>query len=154
MTLIFEMPVSFAFPLEVRLLGLVVVALGFALLGWLFKYRKPIEIIVSTYLTFLKAGRKVRLGDQEGRTESFVINGPYRYVRHPLYLSVVMLVLGWWLLLDYSFLVFSATLLSLWFNFVVIPFEEEELRAIFGGQYEKYSKEVPKMIPFTKRHKK
>lgn len=153
-TLIFRIPVSFAFPLEVRFLGLVVLALGFALLGWLFKYRKPIDIIVSTYFTFLKAGKRVRLEDPVERTESFVINGPYRYVRHPLYLCVVILVLGWWLLLDYSFLVFSATFLLLWFNFVVIPFEEEELRAIFREQYEQYSKEVPKMIPFTKRAKK
>jgi protein-S-isoprenylcysteine O-methyltransferase Ste14 len=42
----------------------------------------------------------------------------------------------------------------LWFNFVVASFEEKELKAIFGEQYEKYSKEVPKIIPFTKRRKK
>jgi protein-S-isoprenylcysteine O-methyltransferase Ste14 len=89
-----------------------------------------------------------------GRTEPLVVQGTYRYVRHPLYLGVVLLVLGWWLLLDYSFLLVSAIFLLLWFNFVVANFEEKELRAIFGEQYEQYSKEVPKMIPFTKRGKK
>lgn len=152
-TLVFGIPVSFAFPLQVRFLGLTIVALGIALLIWLFRYRKPIDIVVSTYFTFLKAGRRIRLEDQAGRTETFVINGLYRYVRHPLYLGVVVLVLGWWLLLDYSFLVFSATFLLLWFNFVVAPFEEKELRATFGEQYTEYSKKVPRMIPFTKRSK-
>jgi protein-S-isoprenylcysteine O-methyltransferase Ste14 len=42
----------------------------------------------------------------------------------------------------------------LWFNFVVASFEEKELKAIFGEQYDQYSKEVPKIIPFTKRRKK
>ncbi len=152
-TSVFGIPVSFAFPIQVRLLGLAIVALGIGLLLWLFRYRKPIDIVVSTYFTFLKAGRRTRLEDQAGRTETFVIIGPYRYVRHPLYLGVVVLVLGWWLLLDYSFLVFSAAFLLLWFNFVVAPFEEEELRAIFGEQYAEYSNKVPRMIPFTKRNR-
>lgn len=64
-----------------------------------------------------------------------------------------MLVLGWWLLLDLTFLLLSSVLLLLLFNFVVAPFEEEELRAIFGEQYERYKEEVPRTIPFTKRHK-
>ena len=68
--------------------------------------------------------------------------------------GVVVLLLGWWLLLDYTFLLLSTVLSLLWVNFVVAPFEEKELKAIFGEQYEQYTKEVPRMIPFTKRRKK
>jgi len=153
MAIIFGIPLSPALPLPVRLLGLLFVASGFTFLGWLFRYRKPIGIIISTYVTFLKAGRRARLEEQSGRTEALVVTGPYRYVRHPLYFSVVVLVLGWGLLLDLSFLLFSTILLLLWFNFVVAPFEEKELRAFFGEQYERYAEEVPRMVPFTKRHK-
>jgi protein-S-isoprenylcysteine O-methyltransferase Ste14 len=60
-----------------------------------------------------------------------------------------VLLLGWWLLLDYSFLLISDLLLLPWFNFVVASFEEKELRAIFGADYEEYAKRVPKIIPFT-----
>src|SRR3990170_5737087 len=152
-TVIFEIPFSLAFPLPARLFGLLLVALGLVFLGWLFTYRTPIDIVVSTYVTFVKAVRRAPLGEQSGRTEPLIITGPYRHVRHPLYFSVFLLLLGWWLLLDYSFLLFSAVLLLLWFKFVVTPFEERELRAIFGDQYDNYAKEVPSIIPFTKRHK-
>jgi len=63
------------------------------------------------------------------------------------------LTVGWGLLLDYTFLLLSAIFMFLWFNFVVAPFEERELIAMFGEEYEQYSNEVPRMIPFTKRKK-
>jgi protein-S-isoprenylcysteine O-methyltransferase Ste14 len=84
------------------------------------------------------------------RTEPLIIKGPYKHVRHPLYFGVFLLVLGWWLLLDYSFLFISTVLLLLWFNFVITDFEEKELRAIFREEYDQYSRKVPKLIPFIK----
>ena len=79
------------------------------------------------------------------------MKGPYRYVRHPLYSDVVLMLLGWWLLLDYSFLLVSTLLLLLWFEFVVTRFEERELRVIFGDDYEEYTRRVPRIIPFTSK---
>lgn len=151
--IIMGMPSSFGFMLPLRLFGVLVLALGFILLGWLFKFRKPVDIVNSTYVTITKAISGVPLEDQSARTETLVIQGPYKYVRHPLYLDVVILMVGWWLLLNYSLLLLSAIFLLLWFNYVVAPFEEKELKAIFGEQYKRYSKEVPRIIPFTKRRK-
>lgn len=153
MVIIFGISSSLALPLPARLLGLLLVTSGFTFLGWLLRYRKPIDIAISTYVTLLKIGRRARLDDQLARTEALVVTGPYRYVRHPLYFAVVVLVLGWGLLLDLSFLLFSTVLLLLWFNFALAPFEEKELRAYFGEQYERYAEEVPRMAPLTKRHK-
>lgn len=152
--IIIGIPFSLGFVLPIRLVGVLVLASGFLFFGWLFRYRKPVDILVSTYVTFSKVKGGAPLEKLSGRIEPLVVQGPYRYIRHPLYLGAVSLVLGWWLLLDYSFLLFSAILLLLWFNFVVAHFEEKELRAIFGEQYEQYSKEVPRMIPFAKRSKK
>jgi len=150
-TLILGIPFSFSFSQWIRILGFLPVASGLVLMGWLFKYRKLIDIVISTYVTFLKSVRGVPLANRSGRTEPLIIMGPYQHVRHPLYLSVFLLLLGWWMLLDYSFLLFAALFLLLWFKFVVIPFEEKELIAIFGGQYESYAKEVPSLIPLPKR---
>jgi len=152
--LVLGMPFSLSLALPIRLLGVLVLSSGFLFFGWLFKYRKPVDIVVSTYVTFLKVRRGNLLEKRLSRTEPLVIEGPYRYVRHPLYFGVFVIVIGWWLFLDFSFLLVSAVLLLFWFNFVVARFEEEELRAMFGERYEEYAKEVPRIIPFTKRGKK
>lgn len=152
-TVMTGIPFSLAIPLPVRLVGLLSIGSGLVLLGWLFRYRKPIDVVISTYVTFVKAVRKIPLGKQSGRTELLITIGPYKHVRHPIYFSVFLLLLGWWMLLGYNFLLFSALLLLMWFAFVVVPFEERELVAIFGGQYESYAREVPSLIPLTKLHK-
>lgn len=150
LTIIFGIPFSLSLPLAVRWFGLLLIASDLFFFRWLFRYRKPIDVILSTYATVLKAARRARLEERAGRTETLIVVGPYKYVRHPLYFGVVLLVLGWWLLLDYRFLLFSAVLLLIWFNFVVTAFEEKELRAIFGQEYAQYSRDVPKLIPFIK----
>lgn len=152
-TAVFQVPPRLNFPLPIRFAGLLTLLLGLVLFGWLLRYRRPMDILVSTYATFSKMSRRTPLVERSVRTEPLVVKGPYRYVRHPLYFDVVLLGLGWWLLLDYSFLLVSAILLFLWFNFVVAPFEEKELRAIFGEEYERYSKMVPRIVPFTRRRR-
>jgi protein-S-isoprenylcysteine O-methyltransferase Ste14 len=112
-----------------------------------------VDITVSTYATFSKMITKTSLEQRWIRTEPLVVKGPYRYVRNPLYTGAIVLILGWWLLLDYSSLFVSAVLFFLWLNFVVAPFEEKELRAIFGNDYEQYSRVVPRIIPFPRRRK-
>jgi len=103
-TLVLGMPFSLSLALPIRLLGALLLFSSFVFLGWLFKYRKPVDTIVSTCVTFLKVRRGNLLEERLSRTEPLVIEEPYRYVRHPLYFGVVVIVTGWWLLLDYSFL--------------------------------------------------
>jgi hypothetical protein len=100
-TIWFGIPEEFGFSFSVRFVGLLLLLTGFGLLGWLFKYRRPMVILTSTYVTFSKAARGgASLEGRSSRTEPLVVTGPYRYVRHPLYSDVVLLLLGWWLLLD------------------------------------------------------
>ena len=83
----------------------------------------------------------------------FVIRGPYRWIRHPLYFF--MLVLIW------SCPRFSADRLlfnTLWTAWVVVGtvLEERDLVADFGEAYSNYQDEVPMLIPWrvptTRRH--
>lgn len=148
---ILGIPFSLGFTWPIRLLGGLLIFIGLSFLGWLFKYRKPIDIVISTYVTLKKIGKASSLEKMSGRTEPLIIQGPHQHVRHPLYFGVIMIVFGLWLLLDYSFLLITAILQLIWFNFIVAPFEEKELQAIFGEQYQKYSEKVPRIIPFIKR---
>ncbi len=145
------LPTRFAMPLPLRGVGGLVLALGFLLLGWLLRYRKPVDIIASTYESMRKAVKGPRADEACSRTEPLVLLGPQRHVRHPMYFAVVLLLLGWWLVLDYTFLLFMALFFFLWFNLVVIRFEEKELRSLYGDEYDAYAKAVPRFFPSWRR---
>lgn len=138
-------------PAAFRLAGGAVFAAGLALATWVFRYRRPSDMIVSTYFTFMKIFTRSSLSEPAGRTEPLIVSGPQRYVRHPLYLGVTTMLLGWSLLAGSTPTLVTALLVLLWFRFVLIPFEEAELRAVFGDQYVRYSAEVPMLIPLGRR---
>lgn len=151
--MVFGLPARLGLPLLVRIFGVVVLLTGFLLMAWVFSYRKPADVFISTFLTMQKVITGTLTKDKSARTEPLVIEGPHRYVRHPMYFAVVVIVLGWWLVLDYTFILLMVCLLVPWFNLVVIRFEEQELRAIFGAQYESYLKSVPRFIPSFRPHR-
>lgn len=150
MEIAFGMPSRLGMPPALRGVGVVMLTLGFLFMGWLFRYRKPAEIIASTYVTMRKAIRRTRPDNASTRTEPLILQGLQRHVRHPLYFAVVVLLLGWWLVLDYTFLLFMAFLFFLWFNLVVIRFEEKELKALYRQEYETYATSVPRFFPSLK----
>jgi protein-S-isoprenylcysteine O-methyltransferase Ste14 len=150
-TIALGLPASLDLPPVVRFVGVVFVVAGLALAGWVFRYRSPVTMMVSTYVTFTKLFQRVPMAEQSGRIEPLVIVGPQKYVRNPLYLGVIDLTFGWGLASASGFVLLGSLLLLLWFRLILIPLEERELRALFGEQYRKYSDEVPMLVPFTKR---
>ena len=124
---------------------------GIGLVLWLFRYRSPRTMIVSTYYTFVKMLSRAPASDLRGRSEPLIVSGPQRYVRHPLYLGAIAIFLGWGLLIGSTASLVGVALIVLWFRMIQIPFEEKELRALFGDQYVRYSKQVPMLIPFFTR---
>ena len=143
-------PYRLHIPIAVRACGIGVLALGFIFMGWVLKYRRPLAILQSTYLTMLKAVTGALTRETAPRTEGLILFGPQRHVRHPMYFAVLVMILGWWLVLDYTFILFMFLFFFLWFRFVVTRFEEQELRALFGEEYEAYAREVPRLFPSFK----
>ncbi len=80
-------------------------------------------------------------------TERLVVNGPFRYVRNPMYVAVVAVILGqslWWgsvWVLGYALLMWVV------FAGFVRVYEEPTLRAQFGSDYEIYRVEVRAWVP-------
>jgi protein-S-isoprenylcysteine O-methyltransferase Ste14 len=143
-------PNRLGLPWAIRGLGIAVLGLGFTFLVWIFRCRKPDEVLVSTYVSMRKAVRRTPPAERSSRTEPLILEGPQRYVRNPMYFADVTLFLGWWLTLDYTFLLFLALFFFLWFNLVVIPFEERELKALYGEEYTRYARAVPRFFPSLK----
>jgi protein-S-isoprenylcysteine O-methyltransferase Ste14 len=80
-------------------------------------------------------------------TRNLVVTGLYRYVRNPIYVAVVAIVLGQAVLLgDWRLIVYGA-LLWLAFHLFVVAYEEPTLEQTFGGEYEAFRANVPRWIP-------
>ena len=78
---------------------------------------------------------------------NLVVTGLYRYVRNPIYVAVVAIVLGQAVLLgDWGLIVYGA-LLWLAFHLFVVAYEEPTLEQTFGGEYEAFRANVPRWIP-------
>jgi len=88
---------------------------------------------------------KVHLRGRQLRPPDFVLRGPYRWVRHPLYLFVTLLI---WSNPDVTAdrLLFNI----LWTLWIIAGtyLEERDLLAAFGEPYRQYRKAVPMLIPW------
>lgn len=78
--------------------------------------------------------------------QRLVLEGPYRYVRNPLYVTDFALILGTGLLARSWFLILLAALYAAQLA-LQLPLEERELRARFGWPYQRYCQLVPRFIP-------
>jgi len=78
---------------------------------------------------------------------NLVVSGLYRYVRNPIYVAVVAVILGQAVLFaDWHLLGYGA-LIWLFFHIFVIAYEEPTLRQSFGAEYESYCGNVPRWLP-------
>ena len=76
-----------------------------------------------------------------------VVTGLYCYVRNPIFVALVALILGQALLMgDWRLIVYGA-LLWLAFHVQVVAYEEPTLALTFGREYEAFRAAVPRWIP-------
>ena len=76
-----------------------------------------------------------------------VIQGPYHWVRNPMYIAVLSVVIGEAILFRSFLLVGYALLVGLVVHMFVVFVEEPSLRRQFGGSYETYLRTVPRWLP-------
>lgn len=82
----------------------------------------------------------------------FVAVGPYRWVRNPIYISALMVVVGEaWLFLSMPLLLYACAM-AIVCHLFVIGYEEPALRRRFGDIYEEYLRTVPRWIPRISSH--
>lgn len=78
--------------------------------------------------------------------QRLVIEGPYRHVRNPLYVTDFALILGTALLANDGFLFLLAALYAAQLA-LQLPLEERELHRRFGRRYSRYCRLVPRFVP-------
>jgi protein-S-isoprenylcysteine O-methyltransferase Ste14 len=76
-----------------------------------------------------------------------VAAGPYRWVRNPIYLAALLIVLGEaWLFMSLPLLAYAGAM-AVFFHLFVTGYEERALRRRFGSAYLEYRRVVPRWIP-------
>jgi protein-S-isoprenylcysteine O-methyltransferase Ste14 len=79
--------------------------------------------------------------------ERLVVGGVYRYVRNPMYVAILAIVVGQALLLgQLGLLLYAAGIWLITASFVRF-YEEPALRRRFGADYEAYRRAVPAWWP-------
>lgn len=117
---------------SVFLAGVIVLALGAAIYAW-------------CLWDFAAFGRGTPLPIDAPRR--LVVRGPYRYTRNPMYLGVIIFVLGWAALFVSAALLGYAALVSLVCHFFVVIYEEPKLHDLFGAEYDNYRSQVGRWLP-------
>ena len=80
-------------------------------------------------------------------TQNLVVTGLYRYVRNPIYVALVAVILGQAALFGDQRLLGYGALIWLAFHIFVLAYEEPTLRQSYGAEYESYRANVPRWLP-------
>jgi protein-S-isoprenylcysteine O-methyltransferase Ste14 len=79
--------------------------------------------------------------------KELVVSGQYRYVRNPMYVAIMALLLGQSLLLGRTLLLRYAAGIWLMFHVWVLVYEEPSLKDRFGAAYDTYRRHVRRWWP-------
>ena len=120
--------------------------------SWLFLAASLVPLLWGVIL-LKKLGKPVttRPGDQAllsfEKTSRLVTVGIFRFIRHPLYASLLFLTVGLFFK-QLSWLGFCLALLASIFILLTAFAEEKEMYKVFGSEYEQYRKHTKRFIPF------
>ena len=117
-----------------------------------------ILLIISAFLVIMgvlqmkKLGKASKSRDEDTlyqfeRTTELIDAGIFKYIRHPLYSSLMFLTWGIYLKSP-SLQLFFISLLSSLFLYITAIFEEKECIQYFGEKYNDYRKRSKMFIPF------
>ena len=113
-------------------LGLVVMALGLSLRFW------SMSVLGRFYSRTLRTLTEQRI----------ITAGPYKLVRHPGYLSSILIWIGTGLAIENWIMTLSCLIIfPLIYSYRIVA-EEEMLVSIFGKEYEEYRKKSWRLLPF------
>jgi len=111
-------------------------------------------VVLRTWLKWwamLTLGKYWSVQIEIRESHKLVKEGPYRYLRHPAYLSNLMAYLGIPLIANAYYTLIGVLVIYVPFNLIRLHLEEKELVKKFGEEYEDYRKKVPALLPIRKQ---
>ena len=112
--------------------------------------RMPLGIVLLVISAYLASTGLYIMFVKKREEPTVIREGAFRIIRHPIYLSEIMLYLGL-LMLSISLAALVVWIISIGFLHYISRYEEKLLIACFGEDYRQYIKEVPMWIPLPRR---
>ena len=117
-----------------------------------------IFLIISGYLVIVGVILMKKVGKQGNnrnektlyqfeKTTELIEQGIFKYIRHPLYSSLLFLTWGIFLK-NFSIELLIVSMLSTVFLYLTATFDEKECIAFFGDKYIEYMKKSKRFIPY------
>jgi protein-S-isoprenylcysteine O-methyltransferase Ste14 len=141
-------------------LFLVIALLMWAVAGWLPSWRMALPgRTMGSVLLLLTAGAVGIAGVrafgharttvdplQPAKASALVTSGIYRRTRNPMYVALAIALLAWVVWLGHPLSLLGIAAFVAWMNRVQIASEERALHALFGAEFERYCREVPRWL--------
>lgn len=125
------------------------VPLGFLFAIVFLVFARPTVLTLSVGSVVAVGGLAIRAwaSGHIRKASTLAISGPYAFTRNPLYLGSFLMGVGfsiavgvWWLALIFA-------ILFLGIYFPVMRVESEDMRRLFGDDFEEYERNVPLFFP-------
>jgi len=123
-------PLSFLPPSTDSLIGWAVVGVGMALLAW----------------SERQFARQKTSHDHRSVASALITTGPFQFSRNPVYLGLLILLVGLAIALNTLWILFFAPLAMLVMQFHVVPREETCLEQLFPDAYPSYRQSVRRWL--------
>jgi protein-S-isoprenylcysteine O-methyltransferase Ste14 len=123
-------PMMIIVPKPYTYLGIVLMLIGLALATW-------------AAMAFRKAGASFQL---QGEASALTTSGPFRISRNPMYLAMLIWLLGLAVLLGSLITFLFPILLFVVANFLLIPLEERNIEKMFREKYAEYKRHVRRWL--------
>lgn len=142
--------------------GMILEAIGFAVawrsrMGW--APALPLVLasmllapvgVIGAWWSVRHLGKQWRFEAGLNREHELVRSGPYRIVRHPIYASMLAMLLATGFLLDYWWQLLIALAVFIAGTEIRVRAEEKLLAGRFGEEFHEFKRRVPAYIPFAR----
>ncbi len=115
--------------------------------GWSIRGILAVGGVVGLWALYVMGLRQLKVFPEVAGQAKLVVLGPYRWVRHPMYTSVLLVTLAWTLgnPLSFRILLWAGLVMTL---SVKLRYEERLLMERFP-EYEAYRRQTKRLIPFV-----
>lgn len=143
-------------PFDKRTVQRIRVPLGFAFAAVFLYFARPTIMTLAIGGGIAVIGVLIRAwaSGHIRKAATLAVSGPYAYTRNPLYVGSLIMGIGfstaagvWWLAVLFSVLFIGIYL-------PVMRVEAEDMRRVFGAEFDEYERSVPMLIPRITRWRK